>query len=176
MFDFWNFSVAQPLTGLAATWTSDSTAGGWTVVLDPQGGLQPYFIEWDAATGGQTGSTAMGLASGTYSVTISDVNDCVLVLQIPVGTVSGTTRPDAFAGLLLAPNPTAGRTRLTVEPGMPSAVDVRVFSGTGRQVAGVRLVEKSDRHEVVLDLSGRPAAFIGCWFGWITDSTGCFRC
>ncbi len=155
-FDFWNFSVVQPQTALTATWTTDSTAGGWTVVLSPQGGTPLYNITWDAATGGQTGLSASGLATGMYAVTISDANDCVRILQIPVGSVSSSKQPDVFAGVLLAPNPTAGRFRLTVELGIPSAMDIQVFSSLGQLVTMERILEKNDRHEVQLDLGSRP--------------------
>jgi hypothetical protein len=155
-FDFWNFSVVQPQTALTATWTTDSTASGWTVVLSPQGGTPLYNITWDAATGGQTGPSASGLATGVYAVTISDANDCALILQIPVGSVSSSKQPDVFAGVLLAPNPTAGRFRLTVELGIPSALDIQVFSSLGQLVTMERILEKNDRHEVRLDLGSRP--------------------
>lgn len=156
-FDFWTFSVAQPATALTAIWTSDSTAGGWTITVEPQGGTPGYHIQWGAAAGGQTGPTVSGLASGVYSVTISDANDCVRVLHIPVGSVSSAKRPEVFAGLLLAPNPATGHTRLTVELSAPAAAGVRVFSNIGQLMATYRLPEKSDRHEVLLDLSGYAA-------------------
>jgi len=156
-FDFWTYSVGQPAAALSATWASDSSAGGWTITLDPQGGTPPYDIAWSAATGGQTGSVATGLASGIYSVTVSDANDCVLVLSIPVGTVSKTESPDVFAGLLFAPNPTAGPTRLSILLEAPLAAHIRMFSGLGQLVSDVRLSEKSTRHEALLDLSGLPS-------------------
>ncbi|MFN0013224.1 MAG: MopE-related protein [Saprospiraceae bacterium] len=154
-FDFWNFSVGQPMKALSATWVTDSTAGGWTITLDPQGGTAQYDIVWNAATGGQTGPVATGLASGIYSVTISDANDCVLVLQIPVGSVSSAEAPNGFASLLLAPNPTAGSTRLLLDLDVPMAAEVRVFSSIGQLVLQTDFGEKNLHHVLWLDLGGQ---------------------
>ncbi|MBL7797373.1 MAG: fibronectin type III domain-containing protein [Saprospiraceae bacterium] len=156
-FDFWTYPVGQPATALSATWSSDSTASGWTVTLAPQGGTPGYDISWDAATGSQTGPIATGLATGVYAVTVSDANDCVLVLHIPVGSVSRTESPDVFAGMMLAPNPTTGPARLSIHLEAPLAAHIRLFSGLGQLVSDVRLPEKSTRHEALLDLSGLPS-------------------
>jgi len=156
-FDFWSFSIGQPATALSATWSSDSTAGGWTITLNPQGGTPGYDIAWDAATGGQTGPMATGLAASVYAVTVSDANDCILILNIPVGTVSSAGQPDVFAGVLLAPNPTTGLVRLRLELNMPLAADIRVFSGLGQLISEVRLPVKTTRHEVLLNLENLPS-------------------
>lgn len=155
-FDFWHYTVVQPAQALTATWTSDSTANGWTVTVLPQGGTPDYQIQWNAAAGGHIGATASGLAAGVYQVTISDANDCVRILNIPVGSVSSTGAPEAFAGLLLAPNPTTGFARLTIELNAPAAADVRVFSNLGQVVGTYRLPERSERHALLLDLNGQP--------------------
>jgi len=156
-FDFWTYSVGQPASALSAAWTSDSTAGGWTVTLTPQGGTPGYDFVWDVATGGQIGPVATGLASGVYTVTVSDANDCVLVLHIPVGSVSSVGIPDVFAGLLLAPNPTYGPARLSISLEVPLSANVRVFSGLGQLISENRLPDRNTRHEVLLDLNGLPA-------------------
>ncbi|MEQ1744016.1 MAG: MopE-related protein [Saprospiraceae bacterium] len=156
-FDFWNFTVGQPATALSAIWTTDSTASGWSVTINPQGGTDPYDIVWSAATGGQTGPVATGLASGIYSVTISDANDCALVLQITVGSVSSAEAPNGFARLLLAPNPTAGRTRLLLDLDAPLAAEVRVFSNIGRVVWQTGFGEKNRQHALWIDFSDQAA-------------------
>lgn len=40
-------------------------------------GVPPFAYLWDAAAGGQTTATAVGLCAGTYSVTVTDSEGCV---------------------------------------------------------------------------------------------------
>ncbi|OWY24930.1 hypothetical protein C7N43_21685 [Sphingobacteriales bacterium UPWRP_1] len=47
--------------------------GNGTIALTPAGGTPPYSYLW---SNGQTGITATGLSGGTYSVTITDANNC----------------------------------------------------------------------------------------------------
>jgi len=44
--------------------------------VTPDGGVSPYQYEWDAAAGSQTTAEAIGLAAGTYEVTVTDANGC----------------------------------------------------------------------------------------------------
>ena len=46
--------------------------GGSASVSGITGGAGGYTVQWDAATGNQTGETATGLGGGTYMVTVSD--------------------------------------------------------------------------------------------------------
>ncbi len=48
------------------------------------GGIAPYTFLWDAAAGNQTTETATGLAAGTYTVTVTDVNGCTGTDQITI--------------------------------------------------------------------------------------------
>lgn len=41
------------------------------------GGISPYKYQWDINANSQTGTTATGLSSGTYSVKVFDLNGCV---------------------------------------------------------------------------------------------------
>lgn len=58
--------------------SNSGCAGGnsGTVTVIASGGTSPYSYQWDAGTGNQTSSTATGLVSGSYSVTVSDMNGC----------------------------------------------------------------------------------------------------
>ncbi|MFQ5335893.1 MAG: hypothetical protein ACE5DN_07440, partial [Flavobacteriales bacterium] len=64
------------------TWTTDSTdetcAGDYSgsATVNITNGASPYTYAWDANTGNQTTSTATGLTTGTYYVTIADDNGC----------------------------------------------------------------------------------------------------
>ncbi|MCX6296090.1 MAG: gliding motility-associated C-terminal domain-containing protein [Bacteroidetes bacterium] len=83
-----SISITQPLNAVNAT-TSNTPSicglsdGGATV--SPTGGTMPYSYSW-LPTGG-TGTTATGLAPGTYTITVSDANNC----SIPVTTTITST-------------------------------------------------------------------------------------
>lgn len=52
------------------------------------GGFAPYTWTW---SNGQTGPNATGLAAGTYTVTIRDINMCTMTAPVTVGSVAGPT-------------------------------------------------------------------------------------
>lgn len=89
---------------LEATISSPTYTGGENVscfgAMDGEatasvnGGVPPYSFQWDDPAS-QTGQTATGLAAGTYTVTITDANNCVIQESITV------TQPDIITGNLL---------------------------------------------------------------------------
>lgn len=52
----------------------------------PQGGIAPYSILW---SDGQTTNTAMNLAPGNYSVTVTDAQNCMGIEMVSVGVDAG---------------------------------------------------------------------------------------
>jgi len=93
-----SITVNEPLPLVFAT---DSTlvsctgASDGTATVTPSGGTPLYTYSWDANTGNQTTATAVGLAAGTYFVTVDDANGCtvitsVVLLDPPVLSISIT--------------------------------------------------------------------------------------
>jgi len=82
------------------------TAHNGTVLVNPSGGTAPFSYSWSPSSG--AGSSLSGLASGTYTCTITDTNGCVK--QVPV-TV-GTSNSGLHASFSLTP--TSGQSPLTV--------------------------------------------------------------
>ena len=60
----------------------DSSDGTATAI--PTGGVPPYTYLWDAAAGNQTIATASGLATGSYTVTVTDSVGCVATASVMV--------------------------------------------------------------------------------------------
>lgn len=154
-FKIANYTVGEPPL-MAATWSADSSAGGWTVTIDVTGGVGSYNIQWNAAAGNQTGPVASGLTSGYYGVTITDENDCQLALEIPVGTV-GSSQPDLITFLQLAPNPASDATQLLLELAQASSVEVRVFDATGQVIYLKKMEARQTVHRCRIDLEALPA-------------------
>ncbi len=66
------------------------------IAITPSNGMAPYTINWSNS---QTGNTITNLASGSYTVTITDNNGKVAVATIQLGNtapVSGTITPVGF--------------------------------------------------------------------------------
>ena len=62
--------------------------GSATVVVT--GGTPNYTYAWQGLPG-QTTATATGLAAGSYTVTVTDANDCSATLTLAVTNLGGPT-------------------------------------------------------------------------------------
>ena len=90
-------------TGPALTTTlTDATCNGGsdgTATVTPTGGTAPYVYAW---SDGQTASTATGLAAGSYTVVVTDVNGCssnsIVVIIEPSLIVATTTSTQPGCG------------------------------------------------------------------------------
>ena len=91
------------------------------------GGTPPYTYEW--STGSQD-SLLTGVATGeTYTVTITEANDCSTAAQF---TITTTREDEALAGLTLYPNPFAESFVLHWPESATRAFRLRVLDITGR--------------------------------------------
>jgi hypothetical protein len=106
--------IANP-TSTSALCNGNSNGSATVAVF---GGTSPYTYSW-APTGG-TAATATGLAAGTYTCTITDVNNCVTTQTVVV------TQPASLsAAIVTATNPvfcngTNGSIDLSVNGGTPN--------------------------------------------------------
>ena len=100
-------TVGQPAAALTgtATQTNVSCFGGsnGTATVAVTGGTGPYSYSW--APSGGTNATATGLATGDYTVTVTDANACQITRTVTVGqpaaALSGTatqTNVSCFGG------------------------------------------------------------------------------
>ncbi len=78
----------------AITLTSSNTAascnGGadGTATITANNGATPYTYQWDTNASSQNGPTAVGLAFGSYSITVTDANGCEVTDQVDVPELS----------------------------------------------------------------------------------------
>ncbi len=106
--DSTSVTITEPASSISLTFatTAVSCYGGndGTATANPTGGTPPYTYVWDATTGGQTDSIAVGLTAGTYGVTVYDLNDCIYEPSIivsepaPLAVVTSSTGVSCFGG------------------------------------------------------------------------------
>jgi large repetitive protein len=113
-------TVTQPLalTAIGSTITNVLCFGGndGSVSVTPGDGTPGYSYLWSASS--QTGQTATGLASGSYTVTVTDANNCTVTATATV------SQPTALAALGSTINNT------TCNAGSDGSVTVTPNNGT----------------------------------------------
>jgi gliding motility-associated-like protein len=91
--------ITQPAALTVATTQVDITCNGactGTATANPAGGTAPYTYSW---SNGQLTPTATGLCAGTYSVTVTDANNCThqvsVTINQPTPVVAGASASPA---------------------------------------------------------------------------------
>lgn len=113
-------AIIAPSTGFTASTTqvneTCSTANG-TITLTVTGGASPFTYDWSNIPGTDNGQNQTGLAAGTYTVTVTDANNCTATA---VATITNTAGPTTL-------NVTT--TNATSCNGSNGTVDLQVFGG-----------------------------------------------
>jgi len=76
----------NPITCNITVVSHASTYGGndGVATANGAGGTPAYSYQWDAAAGNQTTAMATGLFSGIYTLTVTDVNNCVTTCAVTI--------------------------------------------------------------------------------------------
>ena len=76
------------------------------VFLNPEGGTAPYVIEWDAF--GELPDPVFNLSAGNYEITITDDEDCEIIVMVTVGGPPVGIEDFSFLEKIqIYPNPTS---------------------------------------------------------------------
>ncbi|MBL7825828.1 MAG: T9SS type A sorting domain-containing protein [Saprospiraceae bacterium] len=115
-------------------------------------GNPPFSYEW---SNDSTGQTVTGLASGTYTVTVSDAFGCSDVFEFSVGT-SAVENIDGLQRFSVQPNPSSGQVQIQVSlQEAASALQIQVLDLLGRPVFEANAGNTGVWNEQ-LDLSAYP--------------------
>lgn len=131
------FTLTQPTalqTSIVAK-TDVSSNGGKTgsATVSASGGTPGYTYSWSPSGG--TGSTASGLAAGTYKVTVTDANSCIAT-QILTITEPLPAAPIAnYATAGVAYGSSANPITLNLSGGVPTSVAVATAAAHGTATA-----------------------------------------
>lgn len=102
-------ALSLVLDNVVSTPCPNVPEGSATVIAS--GGTSPLAISW---SNGQTGPEATGLIAGTYTVTLSDDNECKISLNVTIDAID-TVPPVIAPDPLIAPLGTAGSVTLSVQ-------------------------------------------------------------
>lgn len=101
---------------------SDANKTTGSVKITPTRGTPPYTFAWSNGAGTDSVSS---LATGIYTVTVTDKNGCTDVQTYTVSSTTAVTDiTSPFGHITVAPNPTSGIATLKVE--LNSTLDLRV--------------------------------------------------
>ncbi len=129
-------TVTPPIALPAPAVTHDVNSQSMGAIdISPSGGTPPYEYVWTNELGNVVGTEEdlRNIPAGRYTVTIRDVNGCVLVVRdIAVDNIVGTREPAWMQGVVLWPNPSDGVAELMWPTAAPAEVEIVLLDATGR--------------------------------------------
>ncbi|MFN0216350.1 MAG: T9SS type A sorting domain-containing protein [Saprospiraceae bacterium] len=147
--DTLNFTIVQPDSlQIAATVTSNSNVqnpNGSIVLNTVSGGTMPYTYEWNT---GSTQAEISNLVSGTYTVTITDGQNCPTFQEFEVLFVSGTSQADGLGNLLIYPNPATDWVHILL-PELERDILLEVADASGKTI----ITQYLSTHDKVFNLN-----------------------
>ena len=109
-------SITQPtsITANGTSTPSNCTASNGSVSINASGGTPSYSYSWSS---GPSAQTVNGLASGTYSVTVKDANNCTFSTTAIVGSTGGAVFAAPTLSNLLCNGDKSGSVTMTASGG-----------------------------------------------------------
>jgi len=142
-------------SALVASYSVDQGATNtlFDVTVNASGGTPPYQYDW---SDGSNNFLNLGLTIGTYTVTITDDNDCEEIIEVELtGTTSTLDNLDIISSFDLSPNPTNGQFFIDVTLNKTADVNVVVYDILGQQI--LNNAYRGDQINDRLDLSIQAA-------------------
>jgi hypothetical protein len=144
-----------PLLAITSA-TPPNGGNNGTATVTASGGVSPYAYLWQT-TPPQTTQTATGLASGTYSVTVTDQNGCTktLVAIVPSGVAIDWAEL-GLSNFSYYPNPAENEIALKANLIQAKAIHVRILDITGKEIWANHYNVAKELNEKI-DISRIPA-------------------
>jgi subtilisin-like proprotein convertase family protein len=120
-----------------------------SVSVTATGGTAPYFYTWSS------GTATTGLCNGTYTVTITDANDCTATTTATVENFVGTNSIPSLTDFNLSPNPNNGQFTLTVGFDKQQDALIEIFAINGQLIMSKSV--QALRVNLPIDLSNQAS-------------------
>ncbi|MES3019004.1 MAG: gliding motility-associated C-terminal domain-containing protein, partial [Bacteroidota bacterium] len=161
-------TIGQPAAVLAVSSTKTDVlcfgASTGSIDLSVTGGTAPYIYAW---TGGITSEDLSGLAAGTYSVTVTDANNCTATASVTIGQPAAVLAVSSSKTDVLCFGASTGSIDLSVTGGTAPYTYAWTGSITSEDlsglVAGTYTVTVTDANNCTATASvtiGQPAAVL----------------
>lgn len=125
--------------------------GDGTATATPGGGTPPYTYMW---SDGQTTETAVDVEGQTLDIVVTDANGCTAVGTVDV--MVGIENIDELETLEIAPNPTQGLVKVTMELNTAEIINLQMYDITGKVINNMTS-DKTIADAFEFDLSNQAA-------------------
>lgn len=127
------FRTITPLTtSVSVTDASSCSASDGSLIAHVSGGVTPYTYLWNPT--GQTTSVAIALASGNYTVTVTDAHNSTLTTTATVSCPNGASELSLQNSINISPNPSNGTMKVEVAGDDGSMKAIEVYNLYGEKV------------------------------------------
>ncbi|HPI06282.1 MAG TPA: T9SS type A sorting domain-containing protein [Saprospiraceae bacterium] len=143
-------TISTPVEADSVEIHADTGSGNGSISLQlVSGGTAPYTFLWST---GATGNAIGGLATGNYSVTLSDAAGCPAVFSFAVDLEVATSAPQIYFNFTVYPNPFAENLQVLLEMENATGADYscRLIDTNGRVCTTFRL-QHGVKHSVETD-------------------------
>ncbi|NJN76929.1 MAG: T9SS type A sorting domain-containing protein [Saprospiraceae bacterium] len=157
--------ITQP-DSITLVGTSTPTLGSsGTAIVNAAGGTPPYSYAWN--NGGSTQSI-QNLVIGTYTVTVTDVNNCSSTTSITVQDfTSNTNNIEALTNFEVFPNPSSGEFMVRLDFSETTDIQIRVLNIVGQPIMEIN--ETDNALNLPINLTEQPS---GMYFIMIQTENG----
>ena len=107
----------------------------------------------------QTTAQATGLLEGSYNVTITDANDCIVVATATISTIVNTKEILADFNTTIFPNPSSGEFNLIINSKEETSLKVSCFDAYGKEVLSLEKLNAKEEIIVVNLLDQSPGVY-----------------
>ncbi|PHI20243.1 hypothetical protein CEQ90_08625 [Lewinellaceae bacterium SD302] len=147
--------ATAPLSASFATVNATDGNSDGSATVTASGGTGDYSYEW---SNGDMDAMLDGVPSGTYTVTITDVNGCSdpIIEEVFIDFTSNVIDPTIDAAVKLFPNPATGLVNLSYDFGNAIDFNVSISNQLGQTVL-TRNVSSATAGSLQFDVSELPA-------------------
>ncbi len=120
--------------------------------VNVSGGAPPYTYQW---SNGQTGQTATGLSPGTYTVAVTDANNCTVNGSVSIEVYTGTYDLENLNSFELYPNPSDGEFTIALDFNAFEKADLAIYSVLGQGI--IALYVEGTNLQIPVNISEQAA-------------------